>query len=261
VQATLDTPLTQRRGDWGPGDQPYAFFDSVRDPTGVGMTLWGFTGDAVQNPVQGDGGEVYDIQNGTLVITKTQDGGTLSCPGGGQTNASTGCPGGATPGNLTQYFVGGTGWVVSPQNIILCSNGWTQLIATLNISLGAPTPPSGLNQAPTQVCLYQAMPFPAILKGQHTTLTADTIISEHYSGGGDVQSSTALERSYFAKGYGRIAWAAWTVGGSPVDPSRYPSGGLPLNVSTMPGAVMSDVRLTTNVIPVPAWTPRSFGWP
>lgn len=240
AQASTTSVMTQRRGDWGPNDSPYSMQDSTLG-AGYALTTWMFSGDTQFVAAHGDGGEVYAVNNGNLVATQTQDGGTPQM----------------------QYFVGGTGWVYFPLTVGVCSSGWTQLIATLNISLGAPTPPNGLNTAPTRACLYPNMPFPAIVNGQHVTLTADTIITEHYSGGPgiDVASSTALERDWFAKGYGRIGWAAWNVGAQPVDPVRYPAGGMPMNDQTMGGAVMNDVRIWTNIVKVAPFRVADFGWP
>lgn len=237
-EATTTSTLTQRRGDWGPNDTPYAFSDGVQG-AGYALTTWAFGGDTSFVQSHGDGGEIYAANGGNWVITSTQDGGTPQM----------------------QYFVGGTGWIVSPLQVVTCDQGWTTVTATLNISLGAPTPPPSLNQATTRSCLFPGMQFPAIANGQHITLTADTLISEHYGSGGDPSTATSLERSWFAKGYGRIGWAAWVVGAPPVDPSRYPSGGLPLNNQTMPNAVMGDVRVFTNFVTVAPFNVSNFGWP
>jgi len=71
----------------------------------------------------------------------------------------------------------------------------------------------------------------------------DCIVSEHY-GASDVASASAMERSFYAKGFGRVCWQSWNRAGIPVDPARAPDFGW----NRLDGFVLTDTRVCVNPI-------------
>lgn len=74
----------------------------------------------------------------------------------------------------------------------------------------------------------------------------DTVISAHYSTKNPA-TAPAMERSFWGKGWGRLAWQSWTRGGAPVDPSRCLDFGW--NQPPQPSLVLSDCREAVNIVP------------
>lgn len=233
--------LPLRRHDW-PAPLGYQISDSVLSDDGTHVIqTFSFPpfGPFVQP--HGDGGQVAVVgADGLVRFTQTQDGGTPAM----------------------QYFVGqncpgGTGWIVFGTDAP--TGSWKGLVATL-ADTGDPTQCPGLSTAYTQYRLEQVT-LPFIIGGTVQTLTLPTVISEHYSGA-SLASATALERSYFAQGYGLVRWEAWTPNPPTVDLSeRCPAASTPaFSVAPLPGWQMDDCRMWTNLVPDGAMSVDLFNW-
>lgn len=127
----------------------------------------------------GNGGEQYVVEGDTVRIEGTRDGGTP----------------------YDQHFVGkdcgGTGWPVFRTD---ASAEWREMVAHLSISAD-PTKCSAGSPALTRYTL-RPIDFPII--GRH-----EAIVSEHYSTGS--RDAPAMERSFFVRGVGRVAWQAFSL--------------------------------------------------
>jgi hypothetical protein len=75
----------------------------------------------------------------------------------------------------------------------------------------------------------------------------DTIVSEHYNIG-NPKKAGAMERSFWASGYGRLVWQSWNRGAAPVDPARCPSFD-GFNTPPQPDLVLADCRESINIVP------------
>lgn len=137
---------------------------------------------------------------------------------------------GSQPGVVQQF----TGWVAFRNDATASPNCFTAPI-------GAWT------------CYYrQTVTFPALG-------ALDTIVSEHYNTA-NAATAGAMERSFWALGYGRLVWQSWQRGASPVDPTRCPDFGF--NAPPQTGLVLSDCRENVTIVaqasgltPAQLWQP------
>ena len=150
---------------------------------------------------------------------------------------------GGTP--YVQYFVGarcgGTGWLVFRND---ATNSWKDYLARLSISPDPNTCPP-LGQAYTRYRL-ETIAFPFAVNGMREVRDLSTVVSEHYSGD-NIQSATALERSYLSKDYGLVRWEAWSL--NPPTITDLPERCSPVDYSVPPasGWYMNDCRTYTNI--------------
>lgn len=216
---TPDQPVAAFRFDIGHYQASYA----QRLPDGSAILDWSYVPFGPFVAANGDGGERYIVEGDTVRIDSTQDGGT--------------------PG--VQYFTGaacgGTGWIAFLTN---ADSSWRALVARL----GDRPDPSQCSTGSSAFTRYRRVmvTFPKLG-------ALDTIISEHYSGA-DMASAPAMERSFFAKGYGRVAWQAWgKAGWTPPPPdlaARCPDFGW--NSPPVAGLFLVDCREALDSEPAPA---------
>lgn len=247
VQRTANSNITWYRHDYpGPGDA-YQISDAYINPAGNAETVWIYPpyGNAASNA--GNGGEWYKINNnGVVTIAETQAG----------------------PPN--QFFrlkkrtsnlnnCGDTGWVAFTKDAPTIGQTW--IVARLGIVGTASACPSSPSFAFTRWRL-ENVTYPFIVFGVAGSVTAPTIISEHYDGPSIGLSST-LERSFWGYHWGRLVWEYWTTTPS-TDPNlldiRCP--GTDFSNSPGPGWYLNDCRDSTQIIKGPG-TPvfLTYGWP
>lgn len=223
--ARSDELLTQRRHDW-PLPVGYEVSDSVLLPDGRVLQTFSMAPWGPFSAANGDGGQIAEIgADGYVRFTQTRDGGTPHM----------------------QYFVGGTGWIVFGQDAV--RGQWKELVAELSNS-ASPNQQTALSLAYTRYRL-ETIPFKFAIDGAVQTIALPAIISEHYSGE-TIAKATALERSYFALGWGLVRWEAWSKSASNVNldaEGRY----FPVDFSgpPAPGWLLDDVRTYTNIVTVP----------
>jgi hypothetical protein len=231
-------PMFQRRHDW-PAPNGFQIEDSVSGDGGDDfVTTWSYPPFGSFVAANGDGGEVYVNDAGTVRISVTQDGGR--------------------PG--LQYFVGracgGTGWILFRTDAP--TGSWADLVAALGDS-----PDPGICQersrSYTRYRLEQ-VPIPFIINGVRRALIIPTIISEHYSGR-SLASAKALERFFLGQGWGRLVWEAWGPGAAAIDLSaRCP--GTAWSVRPVAGWQLHDCRYATNIVAADGrLSVTGFGWP
>lgn len=206
--------LTYRRQDFGGFQDEDAFL--LRD--GSAILTWSYPPFGPFDARHGDGGERYIIDGHTVRIDSTQDGGK--------------------PG--VQYFTGaacgGTGWVAFRDD---ADASWKQLTASLS---NRPNPSACATRA-SSLTRYtrQTVNFPKLG-------ALPTVIGEHYNTG-DLNSASALERSFWAKGWGRLVWQAFRKPAphnvDPNLPKRCPDFGY----NSLPGWTLVDCRVAVNVVP------------
>lgn len=201
------------------------------------------------NAQNGDGGQLVVIDNtngddqARSVITATQDGGTQG----------------------VQYLngwqcSGGQGWINTDLSNGMSGNSWTGQTDLLNDKPN-PSDCSNLGQA-FDVWTFVMPTYPFTVYGKYETRSILTIVSDHYDGP-TPQQSQHVERSFFARGYGRLFWAAYARPniGAAVSPDM--AQRCPMNDGGAPGGfVKTDCRLTTQIIAAPVgWTGDDFSWP
>ena len=142
---------------------------------------------------------------------------------------------GVAPG--IQQF--GLNWWVADQYIPPCVSGWQ-------------TSPDGLGRACEATVTY-----PNDTGG---TIIADTIVSEHYDLPG---LGGKMERAYYGKGWGRLAWQAWGPScPAQLDPARKPPMSYDGPPAELPMWVQCDSRIVTNIVPADgSLSGANFGWP
>jgi hypothetical protein len=237
---TATDPMFWRRHDW-PAPAGHQISDSVVSADGSYYeTTWSYPPFGVFAPANGDGGEVYKITAGTVTIVETQDGGK--------------------PG--MQYFVGaacwGTGWIAFRSDAP--TGHWSPGIVARLLGTSSPLLCFPVASAYTQYRL-EAVAIPFIVFGVPETVTVQTVIAEHYNAA-SVAGATALERSFFGLGWGRLIWEAWrttppTSGDLPV---RCP--GTAYSTAPAPGWYLNDCRYSTNIVAADgALSVAGFGWP
>ena len=160
----------ERRYDFG----HYQVTQSVAVAPDRAVTTWEYPAAPA-----GNGGEQYVIEDDTVRIEGTRDGGTP----------------------YDQHFVGrdcgGTGWIVFRTD---AGPAWRETIAHLGISAD----PAQCNAGSPALTRYTLRPvdFPAIGR-------REAIVSEHYSTGSI--DAPAMERSFFVRGMGRVTWQAFSA--------------------------------------------------
>lgn len=224
-------PAPTRRFDWG----AYQAADAFALADGSLASTWSYApfGPFVQ--ANGDGGEVYVIDGPTVRIVATQDGGKPYLQG------------------FYGAACGGSGWVIFRSDAP--TGQWNSLTAWLD-DLPLPSNCSAATPAFTRY-RYEQLAIPFLIAGARIDITLPAIISEHFNNA-SVEKATALERSIYAQGYGRLIWEAWTTGapaGSDLDARCPPTA---YSVPPAPGWSLSDCRVSTNIV---AGSPPPFGWP
>lgn len=238
ARAQLATdPMRMRRHDWPP-PKGYMAQDAVVGPDGP-ETLWDFIPLGVFQPAAGDGGEVYAVEGDLVRIALTQDGGKPYLQG----FYGKGC--------------GGSGWIAFRTDAP--TGRWAGVVARLG---DAPVPGAckASSRAFTRYRL-EAVAAPWIIHGRRVELTLPTVISEHYNSG-SIARASRMERSFFARGAGRIIWEAWTTGAVTSPDLQVRCPGSNWSAPPGPGWRLSDCRYATNlVIEDPVMTATTFGWP
>lgn len=199
-------PIRSRRFDFG----HFQANDAFRLPDGSAILAWSYAPFGPFDAALGDGGERYVVENGTVRIDSTQDGGT--------------------PG--VQYFVGaacgGTGWVAFRAD---ATAAWQTIVAHLDDHSN----PSQCDAANAALTRYERATVTYPVLGP-----VDTVVSEHYDSG-SLASATALERAFYALGYGRLVWQRWGPTPPTIDLSaRCPDFGW--NTSPVAGWHLDDCR-------------------
>lgn len=222
--ATVHDMLTERRHDY-PLPIGWEVSDSVLMDDGAALQTFSFAPFGPFSLANGDGGQILRVgRDGFVRASQTRDGGK----------------------SYMQYFVGegigGTGWIFF--GIDAPTGSWRELVATLAGSSWAGARPA-LSKAFTRYRM-EIIRFDLHPAGIRWL---DTIVSEHYDGA-TILGSSALERSYFAKGFGLIRWEAWgRTEAPPVTDlaARYQH----VTYSDPPAAgwFLDDVRTYTNVVP------------
>lgn len=222
---TVHDTLTERRHDW-PLPVGWEASESVLMDDGKVYQSFDFLR-AEHDP--GDGGQILEVgADGFIRGIATRDGGTP----------------------YMQYFVGransGTGWIFF--GIDAPTGRWRELVATLAKSNWSDAKPP-LSKAFTRYRL-EMIAFPFAIKGTRASVRLPAVISEHYDGE-TVANSQAMERSYFAYGYGLVRWEAWTrnhVDAATAEAlhSRYHH--VDYSEQPAPGWFLADVRTYTNVV-------------
>ena len=228
--ATVHDQMTERRHDW-PLPIGWGASDSVLLPDGRALQTFDFV--RTEHDA-GDGCQILSVgADGWVRIDQTRDGGKA----------------------YMQYFVGpkagGTGWIAFGADAT--TGAWRSVVATLKGSNWQDERPSTLDRAFTRYRL-EVVSFLFAVGGVEERRSLRTIISEHYDRE-TISASAALERSYFAEGYGLLRWEAWGR------TSEAPITDLPLRYqwaafSDPPGAgwYLDDVRTWTNVVACPPTT-------
>lgn len=234
---TADDPMLTSRRDW-PAPAGYMAQDAVIGPDGP-ETLWDFTPFGRFEARKGDGGEVYVVAGGVVRIALTQDGGTPYLQG----FFGAGC--------------GGTGWIAFRDDAP--TGRWASVVARLSGGR-FPGPCAAWNVALTRYRL-ETVTAPWIIGGRRTDVALPTIIAEHYDGG-SIASSGAMERSFFARGVGRIIWEAWTRGEPASHDIDVRCPGTAWSTPPAPGWRLSDCRYATNLVAADgSMSGTRFGWP
>lgn len=232
-------PMFMRRHDW-PAPAGYQIEDSFRSNDGsYDETTWAYPPFGPFIAANGDGGEVYVIDGGTVRISVTQDGGSPYIQG----FFGAGC--------------GGTGWVLFRSDAP--TGSWVSLVATLHDE-PLRSSCSAANSAFTRYRLEQvAIPF--VIGGSQQTLTLPTIISEHYNAA-LIARATAMERTFMARGVGRAVWEAWTTGAPSSRDTAVRCPGTSWSIRPAAGWVLSDCRYSTNLVTADgSLSGDTYGWP
>lgn len=225
--ATMHDLLTERRHDW-PLPIGWGASESVLLLDGRALQTFDFV--RTEHDA-GDGNQILSVgADGWVRIDQTRDGGKAHM----------------------QYFVGpkagGTGWIAFGTDAP--TGSWRDVIATLKGSDWQDDKPGVLDRAFTRYRM-EVVSFPFAVAGVEERRSLRTIISEHYDRE-TIAGSAAMERSYFAEGYGLVRWEAW--GRTPAPPiPDLPQRYQWVAYSDPPGAGwhLDDVRTWTNVVACP----------
>jgi hypothetical protein len=232
-----EDPMMVSRRDW-PAPTGYMAQDAVIGPDGP-ETLWDFTPFGPFDARKGDGGEVYVVDGASVRISITQDGGTPYLQG----FYGAGC--------------GGTGWTAFRTDAP--TGAWASLVARLSDGR-VPGPCAAWSRALTRYRL-ESVTAPWIILGRRAEVTLPTIISEHYDRG-SLAAARNMERSFFARGVGRIIWEAWTRGAPASADTGIRCPGTAWSTPPAPGWALSDCRYATNLVAADgAMSGARFGWP
>jgi len=222
--ATVHDVLTERRRDW-PLPLGWEASDSVLMDDGAALQTFSFAPFGPFNLANGDGGQILKVgRDGFVRATQTRDGGKP----------------------YMQYFVGegsgGTGWIFF--GIDAPTGKWRELIATLSGERWAGARPI-LSRAFTRYRL-ELIRFDFHPAGVRWL---NTIVSEHYDGEA-IAGSSAMERSYFARGFGLVRWEAWgRTEAAPVSDLAERYQHVAFSDPPATGWFLDDVRTYTNVVP------------
>ena len=238
VPQKASDPQFWRRADWGDPAPPayYQISGSVVADDGASfVSIWSYPPFGPFVAAYGDGGEVYKTDGATVLIDRTQDGGY--------------------PG--MQYFVGpacgATGWIA------FRNDAPNSVVATLSDQPAPSICPGGFSSAWTRYYTATAA-LPFVVFGAPQTVTVPVVVSDHCNSG-DPATCTALERTFFGLGWGRLYWAAWGPAPATIDLSaRCPA--IPLDTPPFPNWHLQDCRLTTNIITADgSLSIDGYGWP
>ena len=188
----------------------------------------------------GDGGEIYVTDGSTVRIAVTEDGGQLGVVQG-----------------FYGAACGGTGWVLFRNDAP--TGRWAEIVARLK---GEPVghPCLAKSLAYTRYRL-EPVPIPFIIEGRPTILTLPTIISEHFNAA-NVARASAMERTFMAKGGGRVIWESWTKRPPSVRDLSNRCPGTAWSVAPAPGWYLGDCRYSTNLVSADGrLTGDLYGWP
>ncbi len=233
-------PMLMRRHDW-PAPDGYQVSDAFEaDDGSYFVTTFAYPPFAAFDASHGDGGEIYVTDGVTVRIAATEDGSQM---------------------DVVQGFYGaacgGTGWVMFRNDAP--TGRWADLVARLK----SQTIVSSCKASRSAYTRYrlETVTLPFIINGVRTDLALPTVISERFNAG-DIDSARAMERSFMAKGVGRVIWEAWT---------RRPPAGGDLDIrcpgttwSTPPGPGwrLSDCRTSTQITTADgSLTGDKYGWP
>jgi hypothetical protein len=230
--SSTDT-LTWRKQDIG----NYSASDAFVAPNWCGTT-WSGTPFGSFNVGNGDGGEVYRFENGSIYAAATQDGGT--------------------PG--IQYFVGayygGDSWLLFDVNPP--AGTWAGRIARL-AEAASPFDQPPLGEAYTR-WRREVLTIPFNFFGTVVPLTLPCIIHQHFNGA-DIASASDMEMAVFAQGYGRIFWAGCGPGPMPDDLiARLPSVPWPVPPER-PDWAFTDGRTWINLCRIATGQSNKIEWP
>jgi hypothetical protein len=272
VPQRASDPMLWRKHDYGTPTDGYVAMDGVESDDGTWFaTVWSFAPYDKFNSALGDGGEMYVVENGTVRVTATQDGGT--------------------PG--MQYFVGpkcgGTGWIAFDNKAP--TGAWRDTVATLG-DQPDPTACPPLNASytrwrmetltiPFRTFGFRAIPGPtwrllptssgtrslsrwrdlaAASVGVVQSLTLRCIVYEHWNGA-SIASAVDVEQAVWCAGWGRVWWAKYSPG--PVTDLGYRLPAIPWPAPPeRPDFNIKDARLNTNIVAADgSMSATVFGWP
>jgi len=233
-------PMLFRRHDW-PAPDGFQITDSfVSDDGAYFEALFAFPPFGPFVAAHGDGGDISVIEGPTARASATEDGGQMGVIQGFY---GAGC--------------GGTGWILFRNDAP--TGRWAELVAHLK---GEPigSACSAKSNAYTRYRLEQ-VELPFIIDGARTTLTLPTIISEHYNAA-TLARASALERTYLAKGVGRVIWEAWSKHPATATNLAERCPGAAWSVAPAPGWYLNDCRTATNVVAADgSMSGDAYGWP
>ena len=230
-------PMQMRRRDW-PSPDGYVAQDAILGANGP-ETLWSFAPFGRFVAAHGDGGEVYVVDRQTVRIALTQDGGTPYLQG------------------FYGAHCGGTGWVAFRADAP--TGRWASLVAHLGDG-HVPSLCLAFSAAFTRFRL-EGVTAPWIIDRAVRPITLPTVIAEHYDRG-SIAEAHNMERSFFAKGVGRIIWEAWTTGKPAGAGLTVRCPGTAWSTPPAAGWVLSDCRYATNLVAADGGVSgASFGWP
>jgi hypothetical protein len=230
-------PMRMRRRDW-PAPAGYLAQDAVLGPDGP-ETLWSFAPSGPFVASHGDGGEVYVVEDRAVRISITQDGGRPYLQG------------------FYGARCGGDGWIAFKADAP--TGRWASLVAHLSDG-PVPSPCMAFSAALTRYRL-EDVAAPWIVAGATRMIVRPTVIAEHYDRA-TLAASRNMERSFFAKGVGRIIWEAWTTGKPTGNGLAARCPGTAWSTPPAAGWVLSDCRYATNLVADDsAMSGRRFGWP
>ena len=230
-------PMRMRRHDW-PAPPGYVAQDAVMGAGGP-ETLWSFAPFGRFVASHGDGGEAYVVDGREVRISFTQDGGKPYLQG------------------FYGAHCGGTGWVAFRDDAP--TGRWGSLVAHLSDEQ-IPSLCMAFSQAFTRYRL-ENVAAPWIVGGAVRSIVRPTVIAEHYDRA-TLAGSRNMERSFFAKGVGRIIWEAWTTGKPASTDLAARCPGTTWSTPPAAGWALSDCRYATNLVAGDgAMSGERFGWP
>lgn len=244
------TPINYWRYDWAHTDQMQIQNTYVLDNGSGWVATFNYPPHGTFNASNGDGGDVFVNDGGTVRISYTQN---------GQPD------GGSVAGWWVGSRCGGTGWLSYDQYIN--DQGWREWTAKLKGALDPNACPK-LDSAYTRARLVRSLPIYFILQdpaGNITTQTVplDAVVTEHYAGS-TFSGATSMERMIHVKDVGpSVYWEAW-VKNPPEAPPVYQCVGVPGGWSDAPGPewVLWDRRCRTVIRQAnPVLTGDQWGWP